>query len=247
MRKACRGCGHHWFWKLGDGRFKCRKCGQRQVFRSVWDSSRLSEAAKKQLLEYFVLGVPAHRLRFRGPASTEATERFFLQIRRVLAHLEGLESPLEPHQVLARGRRASNEIILFGLAKHQSTMRARGIEESQRQELLLAIEAHQSYDCLFFAPEDSAQGYVSLWVRGERVVIGQANSGPSKPRGRDHVNGIEGFWSYSKTWLQNHRAMPAKFFHLYLAETLFRFNHSEEDLFPLIYKALKRIDSSYFD
>lgn len=244
MRKSCRSCGHHWFWKLGDGRFKCRKCGQRQVFRSVWDSSRLSDPAKRQLLEYFVLGVPAHRLRFRGPASTEATERFFAQIRRALAHLEGLESPLEPQKVILKGRRAPAEVVVFGLSKRESTMRVLGIEEERRQELLRQIEAHESYDCIFYTRESSEQAYVSLWVRGERVVIGPAKG---KPRGRDHINGIEGFWSYTKIWLQTHRAVPAKFFHLYLAETLFRFNHSDQDLFPLIHKALKRIDSSQIE
>ena len=78
MRKFCKSCGHHWFWRLSDGRSKCRRCGLRQSFRSVWQSCRLSEASKCKLLECFVFGVPAYRLRFRGPASTEATERFFL-------------------------------------------------------------------------------------------------------------------------------------------------------------------------
>ena len=88
MRKACCKCGHHWFWQLSDGRRKCRQCGHRQSFRSVWHSchlSEVSEAHKRRLLEYFVLGVPAYRLRIPGPASIdsiEATERFFLLIRR---------------------------------------------------------------------------------------------------------------------------------------------------------------------
>ncbi len=77
VRKLRRSCGHQWFWHLSDGRFKCRSCGGRQSFASVWDSCRLSEAATGKLLECFVFGVPAYRLRFRGPASLPATERFF--------------------------------------------------------------------------------------------------------------------------------------------------------------------------
>jgi hypothetical protein len=81
-------CGHHWFWRLSDGRRKYRRCGQRHSFRSVWDSSRLSEATKRRLLEYFVLDVPAYRLRFCSPVSLETRERFFRLCRRVLALAE---------------------------------------------------------------------------------------------------------------------------------------------------------------
>ena len=95
MRKCCKSCGHGWFWQLGDGRSKCRRCGLRQSFRSAWQSCRLSEASKCKLLECFVFGVPAYRLRFRGPASTQATERFFLLIRRTIALLESCQEPLD--------------------------------------------------------------------------------------------------------------------------------------------------------
>ena len=95
MRKFCKSCGHHWFWRLSDGRSKCRRCGLRQSFRSVWQSCRLSEASKCKLLECFVFGVPAYRLCFRGPASTEATERFFLLIRQTIAILESCQEPLD--------------------------------------------------------------------------------------------------------------------------------------------------------
>ncbi len=68
-RRKCPECGHHWAWQMSDGRFKCRSCGQRYRCLSVWHASRLSEAAKGKLLEYFVLGVPAYRARFRAPCA----------------------------------------------------------------------------------------------------------------------------------------------------------------------------------
>ncbi|SMG00083.1 Mobile element protein [Burkholderia singularis] len=59
-----------------------------------------------------------------------------------------------------------------------------------------------------------------------------------KPVGRNHINGIEGFWSYAKNWLYPYRSVPQKFFHLYLAEVCYRFNHRDEDLRPLLRKLL---------
>lgn len=33
-----------------------------------------------------------------------------------------------------------------------------------------------------------------------------------RPLGRDHVNGIEGFWSYAKNWLYPYRGVPSQYF-----------------------------------
>jgi transposase len=53
-----------------------------------------------------------------------------------------------------------------------------------------------------------------------------------------HINGIEGFWSYAKTWLYNYRGVPREYFHLYLKEVEFRFNNRNNNLYPIISKML---------
>ncbi len=76
----------------------------------------------------------------------------------------------------------------------------------------------------------------SLRMRGEHVVIRKEKG---KPVGRNHINGIEGFWSYAKNWLYPYRGVPGKYFHLYLGEVCFRFNHRDQNLKPLLVKLLK--------
>lgn len=257
MRKSCKKCGYHWFWPLSDRRFKCRSCGQRQSFRSVWHSCRLSEATKRKLLEYFVLGVPAYRLRFRGPASTEATERFFLLIRSVLALSEewseecgeALSGSIECDEALFGGKRkgkrgwgAAGKVLVFGIYKRNGCVRVFPVAGRGREELLPLIVEHTTPGSLYYTYyTDDWHAYASLAVRGEHVVVSKDKG---VPKGRDHLNGIEGFWSYAKNWLYTYRGVPKKFFHLYLAETSFRFNHRDQDLFPLIYKALRQTDIS---
>lgn len=73
-------------------------------------------------------------------------------------------------------------------------------------------------------------------MRGEHVLIRKEKG---KPVGRDHINGIEGFWSYAKNWLYPYRGVPQKFFQLYLAEVCYRYNHREQDLKPLLSKLLQ--------
>lgn len=51
-----------------------------------------------------------------------------------------------------------------------------------------------------------------------------------------HINGIEGFWSYAKHWLSPYRGVPTRYFHLSLAEVCYRYNHRDEDLAPLLTK-----------
>jgi len=65
--------------------------------------------------------------------------------------------------------------------------------------------------------------------------------GHPQGEGATHINGIEGFWSYAKNWLYPYRGVPSKYFHLYLGEVCYRFNHRNEDLQTLLYKLLREI------
>jgi len=47
--------------------------------------------------------------------------------------------------------------------------------------------------------------YASLSIRGDHVVISKEKG---KPNGKNHINSIEGFWSYAKHWLYQYRVIP---------------------------------------
>ncbi len=78
---------------------------------------------------------------------------------------------------------------------------------------------------------DDRHAYTFLDIRGNHVVI-RKEKGRSK--GRDHINGIEGFWSYAKHWLYHYRGVPRRYFHLYLKKIEWRFNHRNENLVKLL-------------
>jgi transposase len=50
------------------------------------------------------------------------------------------------------------------------------------------------------------------------------------PKGKNHMNGIEGFWSAAKHWLYHYRVIPKTYFPLYPKEVERRFNHRHENL-----------------
>jgi transposase len=214
-------------------------------------STRIPERLKERLLEYFVLGVPAYRLRFRVPLSLSTIQRFFRLIRRTLWACEQAEGPWEQgafecdetcfggHRPGKRGWGAAGKIIVFGILKRNGEVRATPIMARQKDTVLSLIAQQSSPGSLYYT--DDWQAYASLRVRGKHVVVRKDRG---RPRGRDHINGIEGFWSYAKHWLYHYRGVPEKFFPDYLAEISFRFNHRDEDLYPLI---LKKLQTTHID
>ncbi len=245
MKRSCPYCQYHWAYQLNDGRFKCRRCGKRYTFQTFWNACRLSNHDQRRLLEYFVLGVPVYRLRFRGPASVPTMQRYFRLIRTTLAIHEQCRKPfrgeIECDETCFGGKRkgkrgwgALGKIIVLGILQRNGQVRVFPIQGRGAKRILPLVHQHTTPGSLFYT--DDWHAYGSLSLRGGHVVVRKEKG---IPKGRDHLNGIEGFWSYAKHWLYHYRGVPKKFFHLYLGEISFRFNHRDQDLFPLILELLK--------
>jgi len=246
---TCTKCGKSRHWRLGDGRLKCRHCSHRFSPRSVWARSRLSERTKHQLLEWFVLGVPVYRQRFRGRASAPATERFYRLARAVCAWQEELRSPMAGQLEIdettfggvrhgKRGWGAAGKVVVFGILKRNGLVRVFPVPARNCREIVGRVVAETKPGSLYYT--DDWQAYASLAIRGEHIVIHKQKG---RPKGRDHINGIEGFWSYAKNWMYPLRGVPRRYFHLYLGEVAFRFNHRDEDLLPLLERLMKRTNA----
>jgi transposase len=249
----CPECGRSRTWQLSDGRRKCRACGRRFRVRSAWHASRLSARVKRELAQRFAWGVPVYRQRFGKLASRPATERFYRLMRACMAHAEQLRAPFEGalecdetafggHRKGKTGWGAAGKVLVFGIVKRNGLVTAQPIAAHDRASVLQVIEAHSREGSLYYT--DDWNAYATLRMRGEHVIIRKAKG---RPVGRDHINGIEGFWSYAKNWLYPYRGVPRKHFHLYLGEICYRFNHHREDLRPLLIKLLKTITAQQLE
>ena len=246
----CPNCNFTRSWSLSDGRAKCKRCGHRYrrlQERSLWNFFRLSDETKRRLLDYFALGVPSYRLRFHALASRPARERFFRIVRAVMAYEELLRTPFEGlvecdetmfggYRPGKRGWGAEGKIIVFGILQRNGLVRLFPVEKRRKKEIVKLIRLHTKPGSLYYT--DDWKAYASLSVRGDHVVVKKAKG---KPKGKDHINGIEGFWSYAKHWLYTYRGVPRKLFHLYLGEVSYRFNHRNEDIFPLLHRLLNNL------
>jgi transposase len=243
--RRCRQCGHHRAYRLADGRYKCKECGCRYTWTTAWDASRLSGPTKRRLLELFVLGVPVYRQRFRGPASVRAIQRFYRLVRACCAYEEELresfDGTIECDETMfgevRRGKRgwgAAGKIIVLGILQRNGKVKVFAVPARTEQNLISLVHSHTKPGSLYYT--DDWHAYGSLRLQGDHVVVRKEKG---RPKGRDHLNGIEGFWSYAKNWLYPFRGVPRKHFHLFLGEICYRFNHRGEDLFPLLYKLLR--------
>jgi transposase len=209
----------------------------------------LAPRTKHQLLEWFALGVPAYRQRFRRLASPGATQRFNRLARTAMAWREELREPftglVEVDESMfggvrrggKRGWGAPGKVIVFGILKRNGLVRAAPMAAHGAREVERLIDRHTRAGALYYT--DEWQAYATLPLRGDHVVVSKQRGG--RPLGQDHINGIEGFWSYAKHWLYMYRGVPRKLFHLYLGEVCYRFNHRHEDLQPLIYRDMRAI------
>jgi len=91
-------------------------------------------------------------------------------------------------------------------------------------------------DHLYYSDDHTA--YTMLNMNGKHKVV--AHGREEYVREDSHINGIEGFWSYAKTWLYHYRGVPKQYFHLYLKEIEFRFNNRENDIFYELSKLLAK-------
>jgi transposase len=195
------------------------------------------------LLYLFVLGVPVYRSRRYLTVTMKTAQRVFTMFREAIyaIAMEELKTlaftgTIEMDETLFGGKRhgkrgwgSAGKQMVFGMYMRNGKVLTFPISSRSREVLVPLIKDHTKPGSLYYT--DDWHAYGSLPVRGSHVVVRKEKG---TPKGRDHLNGIEGFWSFAKNWLYQYRGVPQHHFHLYLKEIEFRFNHRSEDLFPLV-------------
>jgi transposase-like protein len=138
-----------------------------------------------------------------------------------------LSGQIELDEALFGGRRKGGEVNAAGVLRERAsylafTDRRNGkvitfpVSDRRRKETLIPlIRQHTRKGSLYYSDDHTA--YATLNLIGKHQII--AHSREEYVRREDaHINGIEGFWSYAKTWLYHYRGVPKQYFHLYLKE-----------------------------
>ena len=101
-----------------------------------------------------------------------------------------------------RGWGASGKNIVFGIYQRNGKVLTFPISSRTRETMMPYIIRYTQTGSLYYT--DNWFAYTSFPIRGNYVVVLKEKG---IPKGRDHINGIEGFWSFAKPWHYQYRGI----------------------------------------
>ena len=240
-RCQCRNINHL------TNRYACKKCRYKfdDFTRTYLGKIRIPLNTIVHLLYLFSLGVPAYRIRFYVEVSLKTIEHAFRIFReaiydsslinlRLSGKLELDEAMFGGHRKGKRGWGAEGKTLVFGIYKRNGQVMTFPVPDRKYYTLMEIIKKHTRKGSLYYTDEYTA--YASLIMRGKHKVVSHGKD--EYARGDVHINGMEGFWSYAKTWMYHYRGVSKQYFHLYLKEIEFRFNNRDKNIFEMLAKML---------
>lgn len=197
------------------------------------------------ILQGFYQQQPAYRLASDLGVDAKTVTRVYQRLRTVLFHVAELEGAKLSGEIEldesyfggvrkgVRGRGAGGKSIVFGLLERDGRVYTKVVESVSAETLMQHIQAHTRKGSVYYT--DAFRGYQSLQRYGKHLVVNHSKEFVHK-KTRNHINGIEGFWSYAKHILYNYRGVSRYHFPMYLKEIEYRYNHCNDNIFKMILK-----------
>jgi len=195
---------------------------------------KLRKNVQIRLLEFFVLEVTARSAADFLGIQPNTAALFYRKIRQVIVHhleveaeemfegrIELDESYFGGHRKGKRGRGAAGKIAVFGILKRQDKVYTMIVNDTKARTLMPLISNKIKPDSIVYT--DSYRSYDILDASSfhhERV-----NHSTEFVDGKNHINGIENFWSQAKRILRKYNGIKRESFPLFLKECEFRFNY----------------------
>lgn len=233
--KKCVFCGSFKVVKTERGYVRCRNkpCGKQKSLKRV--------KMEIAIVQGFYQQQPAYRLSHDLGVDYKTITRVYQKLREAIYHVAELEGGRMNGEVEMdesyfggrrkgkRGRGAAGKNVVFGLLERDGKVYTRVVEHVSKEELMAIIRKKTRKGSVYYT--DTFRSYNSLKRLGKhhRLNHGKAFA----HRGKTHINGIEGFWSFAKHILYNYRGVSKYHFPMYLKEVEYRFNHRNDNLFKL--------------
>jgi len=233
--KKCIFCGSFQVSKTSRGYVRCRRktCGKQKSLKRV-----RTEIA---ILQGFYQQQPAYRLSHDLGTDYKTITRVYQKLREAIYHVAELEGGRLNGEVEMdesyfggrrkgkRGRGAAGKNIVFGLLERDGKVYTRVVEHVSKEELMAIIRKKTRKGTVYYT--DTFRSYNSLKRLGKHHRLNHSKA--FAYQGKNHINGIEGFWSFAKHILYNYRGVSKYHFPMYLKEVEYRFNHRDDNLFKL--------------
>jgi transposase len=153
------------------------------------------------------------------------------QVKKMNGELELDESYSGGKRKGNRGRGPNNKTIVFGIIERKGQVYTKIVENVSAQILMEEIKNKTKKGSVFYT--DGWRSYADLKQFGKHNII--KHDSDQFADGHNHINGIEGFWSYAKERFHKYHGINHANYPLYLKEMEFRFNHRNESIFNLLF------------
>lgn len=212
--------------------------------------SRISEAKFREIIRYFCADLDATKTAEFTKLNRNTVNDIFQKIRikiakeceknyRQYGDIEIDESYFGPTRVRGkRGRGAGGKTIVFGLLKRGGKVFTQIVPDAKAKSLIPIIRGKVKVGSTIHS--DGWRAYDGLVDFGFEKHFRVHHSKNEFARGKQHINGIESFWSYAKRRLRKFNGIQKDKFFLHLKETEFRFNFRNQNLYVIILKTLRK-------
>lgn len=114
-----------------------------------------------------------------------------------------------------RGRGAAGKSIVLGLLERDGKVYTRVVEGVSADDLMAVIKKKTRKGSVYYT--DTFRSYNSLKRIGKHHTVNHSKNLVDKKM-KNHINGIEGFWSFAKHILYNYRGVSKFHFPMYPKE-----------------------------
>jgi len=207
--------------------------------------SHLTEWKFRQILRLFCEDLDATKIASFTQIQRKTVNRILTKVRlrvfdlcqseeKLSGEIEVDESYFGARRVRGkRGRGARGKIPVIGLLKRKGKVFTQIIINCERKHLLPIIKGQILENSTVYT--DGWKSYDGLVLNGykhHRIY----HSENEFARGKNHVNGIESFWSYTKRRLTKFNGVRKENFVLHLKESEYRWNHKRQNLYQILLK-----------
>jgi transposase len=189
--------------------------------------THLSERKFREILKEFSRDTDATECADRANLNRNTINRIYRLLRERVLELTEETSPFDEEVELdesyfgakrvrgKRGRGAGGKVPVFGILKRGGKVYTQIVKGCSQAELLPIIKGKVLEDTMIYT--DGWKAYDGLIVHGykHRRIHHSHNE---FARGKNHINGIESFWSFAKRILRKRNGIAKHLFHLHLKE-----------------------------
>lgn len=260
LRPKCKKCGGKRFWKVRRGKVKCRNCRYEFKFKIGNISLKIEEW--KALLKWFLRCQSINAITEETGISEYKVLKALRTVRQAIARdiPEVFEGTVEVDETYLGGQKknknkrqlrkeepvfgeskrgfGTTKQPVFGILCRGGKVWATLVNDTEAGDLVPIIEKRVRKGTRICS--DTWRAYTGLATRGyvHRTVEHQRKE---YVRGRNHINGLEGFFGYLKRQLASRGGIRRERLPLYLAEYVWRYNNRKLPVAKQVKKVLNLV------